>query len=482
MCSVVGGFVSDVNSDALDLIETLYDRSLDRGSDAVGLFHRPWDSGEEETVFIHQRGDDVSDKGQVPPQGPYTFLGCFRGEPTTEWHGNTTWADIQPFTVGDWTVVHNGTIANDKALREECRTTSEQEIPTETDTWTIAYVLSRYGWQKGIAKLTGSFAILAVNRRQPTRIYYAVNYKPLYVFHDVDSGAFLFGSQASYFDTDGHAALNKPSPMQVEPYTYGWYDYDTAANIVTVHKDTLYDIDVTTQGRVLMVCSGGLDSTVAAWSYHARGYEVDLLHFRYECRAEVQEVTAVYDLSVRLGGKVIDLPMNFFLQHANSTLTDPSKAIAQGESGAEFAHEWVPARNTVFIALAVAYAEANGYDIVGLGTNQEESCGGYPDNEQEFVNKWNDLIPFAVKPYVKLRVDDPLGGMMKHEIVTHGTETGAPFHISWSCYEGTKLTAPFAEGLTAEGRTIHCGTCGPCTMRKRAFQMAKISDPTEYAA
>jgi len=158
-----------------------------------------------------------------------------------------------------------------------------------------------------------------------------------------------------------------------------------------------------------------------------------------------------------------------------------------GEAGAELAHEWVPARNTVMMSLALAVAEKHGYDNIALGSNMEEG-GAYPDNEQEFINKLRALVPYAVAPYRNIQLLDPLGTLVKHEIVELGSEEGMPFELTWSCYEGESLPVETPSGAftdispTGPVRIVHCGTCGPCAMRRRAFQMAGVEDPTEYAA
>jgi 7-cyano-7-deazaguanine synthase len=491
VCSITGGFVnqSQVNNpDARGRLVNVLDASADRGRDAFGLNY--WDLAGMSLGSQRVRKSVTETKLKFPHE-PFTFLGTMRGEPTTEWRGATTEADIQPFTVGAWTVCHNGTIANDAELRSECQATSIQPIPTEVDTWTVAYVLSRYGFQEGIKRLTGSFAFLAFNDEEPDRIYYATNYKPLYLLGHPEGDYYWFASQRAYFDEVVADPIHNPSPVQIEPYSHGW---------LTHHGELvgsiLYPPHGEQQPRALIVCSGGLDSSVVAWMHHRMDFHTDLLHIAYECRAQDQEHKAVYDLAAALkedgnpGGDVSVIETSFFAQFAQSSLTTIGAPIAQGVSGAEFAHEWVPARNTVMFALAVAFAEKHGYDVIAFGGNQEESCGGYPDNEQEFVNKWRELIPFAVKPYTQLQIGDPLGGSMKHEIVTVGASLNAPMELSWSCYEGKYVGPRFAEAhhsamtnmdLYREGKIVHCGTCGPCTMRRRAFIMAGIEDKTVYA-
>jgi 7-cyano-7-deazaguanine synthase len=144
-----------------------------------------------------------------------------------------------------------------------------------------------------------------------------------------------------------------------------------------------------------------------------------------------------------------------------SPLLNADAAISKGVEGAEYAHEWVPARNLVMLSVATAYAEANGFNVIALGNNLEES-GAYPDNEEQFTIQFDSLLPMAVHDGYEVRVVAPVGTLMKHEIVKLGLELGTPFKETWSCYKG---------GLK------HCGECGPCFMRRTAFERNGTTDP-----
>jgi 7-cyano-7-deazaguanine synthase len=475
VCSVIGGFTEPSNVEEL---QELFQMSKERGNDAWGLWVKvkgvlsPYDER-----GIYRVGDTEPDWQELT-FGESTFLGCLRGEPTTEWQGNTTEKDIQPFTVGQWTVVHNGTIANDKALWDQLLVDgwAPQTKPTEVDTWIIPAMFTYYGFEQGLKQLQGSFALLATHSNQPDVIYYAANYKPLWVLGDADSRTLLFASQEKYLTGLAGDPLHDPSPQQVKPYTYGTVTREG----IMQEWGTLYPVrHPHTRRRALIVCSGGLDSSVVAWHHAiAQGDDITLLHLKYQAKAEINEEAAIRMLATKInqrlgypvdnGVGVVFLSTDFFQLHATSALTDPTREITKGVAGAEFAHEWVPARNTVMMALAMAYAEAHDFDVIAIGSNQEESCGGYPDNEQEFVNRLRDLAPMAVKPYHQLVLSDPLGGRMKHEIVQMGMSEGMPFEVTWSCY-------------THDYDGEHCGNCGPCIMRQRAFQMANVADPTRYA-
>jgi len=217
--------------------------------------------------------------------------------------------------------------------------------------------------------------------------------------------------------------------------------------------------------RVLVVCSGGLDSTVAAAVKVAEGHDVTLLHFTYGCRAEVREVEAVGKVAAALGVETLTVDARHLFRNVigGSPLTGTG-TIADGEAGAEFAFEWVPARNLILLAIATGIAEAHGYDELVLGNNIEEA-GAYPDNEQEFIRLLNQVLPYAVAADRHVTITMPVGTLVKHEIVALGHQVGAPIAESWSCYNA----AP-----------VHCGRCGPCYMRHHAHTMNDLVDPTEY--
>jgi len=101
---------------------------------------------------------------------------------------------------------------------------------------------------------------------------------------------------------------------------------------------------------------------------------------------------------------------------------------------------------------------------VVLGNNLEEA-GAFSDNEMMFVRKLNELLPYATNLQKRVQVLMPVGHLMKHEIVRLGLRLGAPLDVTWSCYYGGEK---------------HCGRCGPCYMRKKAFDIVGVKDPVEY--
>jgi 7-cyano-7-deazaguanine synthase len=388
-----------------------------------------------------------------------------RAEPTTEYVQVKTPDDIQPMIGERIIVAHNGTIANDKDLeiRFELRRRSRIDTailpPLLEKLWDgslegLRDVLVRY--------VVGSYALAIADRKRPGKLWLAVNFKPLYLAWYRELNAMFFVSLDDYLVDDwGKPVWELPVIRRVEPYSAVEVDVNGGWREITLRDETKK-----TKKKVLVIASGGLDSTTAATYLLKQGYEVALLHFNYGHIAEGPEDRAVKEIAKFLNVPLIEVNMDFFRVVRHSPLLGDGEInrVDEGREGAEFAHEWVPARNFVFIALATAIAEAYGYDYIATGINLEES-GAYPDNEMEFIRLLNKVLPYAVGPNKHVELLMPVGHLVKHEIVRLGLEVGAPLHLTWSCYDkGPK----------------HCGRCGPCYMRRWAFKINGVRDPVEY--
>jgi len=385
-------------------------------------------------------------------------IGNLRAEPTTEYVETKSDADVQPYTVGSWSIVHNGTLANDKELCAKYGFTPNTRI----DSWVIAALCNKLGFEGMLNEIIGSFAIIAINEREPDVLYFAMNYRPLYK------------STGSLRTVSLSSVPIYPEDTLLPPYSYGMLHtrgVDGQGNKcvrMELKKNALYK-GQSRHRKALVVCSGGLDSTVAAAKLVCDGFDVELLHFDYGARATGPERIAVEAVA-----KELDVPLNII---STSIFTDVIKgsrltntkdeAVAQNEAGAEYAHEWVPARNLILSSIALGIAESRGFDVLALGANLEEA-GAYPDNEPEFLRQFNKLIPFAVSDGKRITVETPVGNLMKHEIVALGLRINAPMELTWSCYDAT---------MTPEGTYQHCGHCGPCFMRKTAFRINGAADP-----
>lgn len=467
MCAIFGALLKPDPENypvVASRIEEILQRSRSRGRDGFGYLTRCRSGGSMYSKRDRFLGDVFETiTPQVLPSWPLggprsdvvSVIANFRAEPTTEWIHSKRPTDQQPYTCGRWSVVHNGTIANDRDIRTN-------EVETTIDSAAIPEVLNQVErenpdltafevFNRAISYLKGSFAIIAVRKNEPNRLFTACNYRPIWM-EKTDQGVY-FASSEEYFDSEANV---KPIPA----YSTGEYRI-LKGGLVSYRNQPLFQS--LSNRRTLVVASGGLDSTVAAAMCVQRGDDVKLLHFTYGCRAEDREVKSVRDIAARLGCDVGIQPMNIYAP-GDSRLLDKDAAVAGGEAGAEYAHEWVPARNLVMLSLAVAHAEAHGYDCIVLGNNMEEA-GAYPDNEPEFIRRLNKVLPYAVADGKHVEIEMPLGDYMKHEIVKRGLEVDAPIDLTWSCYRNGEK---------------HCGTCGPCFMRRIAFEINQADEVIDY--
>ena len=357
-----------------------------------------------------------------------------RAIPTTEIEG----AEFnQPFG-SDYKIVHNGTISNDKELGIPENMIDSYILSKVLDYTTIDTL------KETLKKIKGSYAIAVL--KPNGHFYLACNYKP--IFYSADNGDFTFSSYKKHLE--GYSNIER-----LQPYS-----------ILDTETMETRDIDREVFDRAVVIASGGLDSTAVAAYAKATHKDIVLLHFQYGCIAQTRELDCIKKIASYLNCPYKVIPINMDFMNGASALFGDSKDIKKGATGAEYAYEWVPARNLIMLSLAVGFAEANKYSYIYLGTNLEEG-GAYPDNENQFIMDFNDCLYGAVQNGKKVQIITPVGNLMKHEIVAFGNKYNAPFQYTWSCYKDGKLS---------------CGECGPCFMRRTAFRRNGLEDPLKYVA
>ena len=223
------------------------------------------------------------------------------------------------------------------------------------------------------------------------------------------------------------------------------------------------------RGKMVVLLSGGLDSaTVAAWA-RARGYEVIGLSIDYGQRHRC-ELDAAKALASHLGladHVVLRVDLAAF---GGSALTDAAIPVPRDRPDAALAAEipttYVPARNTVFLSLALALAEARGATAIGVGVNAID-YSGYPDCRPEFLDAFRHLAALATKAGVEGHAPEivaPLVDLTKAEIVALGVELGLDQGLTKSCYDPDPSGRP-------------CGHCDSCRLRAAGFAAVGIDDP-----
>lgn len=220
--------------------------------------------------------------------------------------------------------------------------------------------------------------------------------------------------------------------------------------------------------KAIILLSGGLDSATCLAIAKNDGFECHALSFSYGQR-HLSEITAARAIAKSMGvvdHRVVQLDIG---QFGSSALTDTSIEVPSHTGSSHIPITYVPARNTVFLSIALGLAEVLGaYDIF-IGANAVD-YSGYPDCRPEFIHAFQSLANVATKAGVegqRFTIQAPLIKLSKAEIIQWGTRLGVDYQMTVSCYQ-------LDEGGAA------CGHCDSCVLRKRGFQEAQINDPTRY--
>jgi 7-cyano-7-deazaguanine synthase len=215
--------------------------------------------------------------------------------------------------------------------------------------------------------------------------------------------------------------------------------------------------------RQLVVLSGGLDSTVCMALAAGESGEPPLaLTFDYgqRHRTELDRAAGVAG-HYRSEHLVVHLDTSAW---GGSALTDPAIGVPAAGSTEGIPDTYVPARNSIFLAVALGVAEARDLDDVWIGVNAVD-YSGYPDCRPEFIDAFRGVAATGQRRGVEgdpISIRTPLIGCSKEEIVRLGADRGAPLQLTWSCYRGGERP---------------CGTCDACVLRARGFAAAGIDDP-----
>jgi 7-cyano-7-deazaguanine synthase len=222
----------------------------------------------------------------------------------------------------------------------------------------------------------------------------------------------------------------------------------------------------------VVLLSGGLDSATTLAIAKEEGYEVFALSFRYGQRHEI-EIGAAEKIAKALDvreHRVIEIDLRGF---GGSALTDAIE-VPKNRGADEMANgipvTYVPARNTIFLSYALAWAEVTGAQDIFIGVNALD-YSGYPDCRPEFIAQFEKLARLATKAGVNgvpYRIHAPLIEMTKAQIIRKAAKLGVQFSLIHSCYD------PGADGTA-------CGQCDSCQLRRKGFREAGIEDPTRYA-
>ena len=219
--------------------------------------------------------------------------------------------------------------------------------------------------------------------------------------------------------------------------------------------------------RAVVLLSGGMDSATVLAISRAAGCECHCLTVDYgqRHRAEIAAAARVAEALGAAGHRVVRLDLTVF---GGSALTDASIAVPEAPS-AGIPVTYVPARNTILLSLALAWAEVLGAREIWFGANAVD-YSGYPDCRPEYIEAFEALANLATKAAVeggRLALHTPIIDLPKAGIVRRGIELGVDFALTVSCYQATEAGAA-------------CGRCDACRIRRDGFRDAGVADPTRY--
>lgn len=220
--------------------------------------------------------------------------------------------------------------------------------------------------------------------------------------------------------------------------------------------------------QAVVLLSGGLDSMVAAALARERGFLLNALTINYNQRHLVELASARRIAAVLGAVRHVVLPIDLTL-FGGSALTDDIAVPKSGVS-TDIPSTYVPARNTIFLSLALGWAEACGARDIFIGVNALD-YSGYPDCRPEFIDAFQNLARLATKAGVEggdFTFHAPLLAMTKADIAREAIRLDLDAGLSWSCYD------PAPGGL-------HCGLCDSCRLRAKGYREAGLPDPTHYA-
>jgi 7-cyano-7-deazaguanine synthase len=222
--------------------------------------------------------------------------------------------------------------------------------------------------------------------------------------------------------------------------------------------------------KAVVLLSGGLDSATVMALAKSQGFEVYGLSFDYGQR-HIHELTAAKQVCQALGAiqhRVFKIDLR---QIGGSALTDDIAVPKTGKINAgEIPVTYVPARNTIFLSIALAWAEVLGCGDIFIGVNALD-YSGYPDCRPEYIAAFEHMaslgLKAAVEKSISIKIRTPLIHMTKAQIIETGIKLGVDYAMTHSCYD------PFPDGSA-------CGCCDSCVLRKSGFEKARMPDPTRY--
>jgi 7-cyano-7-deazaguanine synthase len=220
--------------------------------------------------------------------------------------------------------------------------------------------------------------------------------------------------------------------------------------------------------KAVILLSGGLDSTTVLSIAKSKGFECYALSFDYG-QKQLSELISAKIIAENFGVTEHRIMRVYLDDIGGSALTDPTLEVPKFNQNNEIPITYVPARNTIFLSFALAWAEVLDAQSIFIGVNALD-YSGYPDCRPEYIKAYETMANLATKQSVegeKIQIHTPLISLTKAEIIKQGLTLGVDYSITTTCYQ-------------ANDRGEACGICDACVLRRQGFEKAGVSDPTHY--
>jgi 7-cyano-7-deazaguanine synthase len=437
----------------------------------------------------------------------------------------------QPILAADVVLTHNGTFPEDDVLIKQYGFPSETGIDSEVLCHLFRLKSDQYerddqngepsgrrnivGIKNALAELAGGFACALVDLKAPDELHLFRNFKPLVVawYHKVMEIEVSDPPKDNVYDVlyynseqkNLEAGIGKRDWLDLDVRwfdmpAYSGFSIDTSGieHYWPVESKIMASLPkISNKKRALVICSGGMDSALAAAvASKVEGNETALLHMDYGQRAIDREREAVEAVAKRFGCTVVHVDASYVGKfHSTSPLVRGGDEIPLGVRSSESTLCWTAARNMVFLTLAASYAEGQGYECVYSGAGLEEGSV-YPDNTLEFNRKFDLFSEFGTLTRVRTRL--AIARLMKTEIVRLAYHLDVPMESTWSCDSSgvlveslggmeTLLNQPWNKDVDRSKvdmnrQFVPCGIDGCCTTRRWAVRRAGLLDYQVYAA
>jgi 7-cyano-7-deazaguanine synthase len=221
------------------------------------------------------------------------------------------------------------------------------------------------------------------------------------------------------------------------------------------------------QKKVVVILSGGMDSSLVAFKMVNLGYQLITVHFSYGQRTENREKFSFNAISDALNVSMrYEIPLPFFKQIGVGFTSLIDTNLSLNENGVDekiIPNSYVPFRNGIMLSIAAAIAEKENAEGIAIGVVEEDSSG-YPDCRKSFIKSFEETVALGTKKS-NIKLFTPLINLNKSDIVKEALKLGVPLESTWSCYQRSDFA---------------CGVCDSCRLRLKGFKKAGVKDPILY--